>query len=80
MFSMIYLVDDELRLELDDFTRDEIYKYRVNGTPEEFCRTKNAKKFLDLFLDIWDYKFDEEPNYNKILFLLAKIIIEKNSI
>jgi hypothetical protein len=36
--------------------------------------------FLEPLKEIWNYKFDEEPNYNKIRFLLAKIIIEKNGL
>jgi len=35
---------------------------------------------LEPFEEIWDYKFDDDPNYNKIRFLLAKIIIEKNGL
>ena len=39
-----------------------------------------SKLFLEPLKEIWNYKFDEEPNYNKIRFLLAKIIIEKNGL
>jgi hypothetical protein len=31
------MVDDEL--DICDLTRDEIYEYRVRGTPKEFCQT-----------------------------------------
>ena len=49
-------------------------------SPEEICPTSDSKQFLGYIKEVYSLKFDEEPNYNKLNFLLAKILMNNNQI
>ena len=52
---------------------------KVYMSAEELCSGK-AKIFTPVFEEILSYKFKESPNYSKIIFMLAKIIIEEKNV
>jgi hypothetical protein len=48
-------------------------------TPQELCiEGQNSSKLLPLAIEAFNYKFDETPDYNKLKFLLCKILLDKN--
>ena len=53
---------------------------KLNLTPETLCgteeTTKDTHRLQDFVREVMSYSFDEEPNYNKLRFLLTRALID----
>ena len=47
-------------------------------TPAIYCITSKTKQFLPFISEVWGLQYEEEPNYNKLKFLLTKILLEND--
>jgi len=47
-------------------------------TPAELCVSNESKKIYPVVKEVYGLKFDEEPNYNKLIFLLVKELMAVN--
>jgi len=51
---------------------------KVTMTPEELCISDESKKIYPFLKEVYKLKFDEEPNYNKLNFILVKELMSQN--
>ena len=66
------------RLLGDDPENELFVEYKKQTSAEEFCR-QNKSKFLSEALDhIYSLKYEETPDYSKIIFLLKKGLMDMN--
>lgn len=45
---------------------------------EELCVSNESKKIYPFLKEVYSLKFDEEPNYNKLNFILVKELMAVN--
>jgi hypothetical protein len=45
---------------------------------EELCVSNDSKKIYPFLKEVYSLKFDEEPNYNKLSFILVKELMQMN--
>ena len=45
-------------------------------TPKDLCQSVEAKTFLPFVEEIFSYKFEDTPNYNKLRFYLTKALLD----
>jgi hypothetical protein len=64
------------RAGLDMRNRKKEYsQIKLNSTPEEIC-TGDAIIFKDILEQIYEMKYEEEPDYARILFHFEKILLD----
>jgi hypothetical protein len=51
---------------------------KINMTPEELCSSEYSRLILPYLSEVYTLKFDEEPDYNKLGFLLVKELMSIN--
>lgn len=57
-----------------------IKRKKNNLKPFQFCKEQNSEHFIDFAQYIYDLKFEEEPNYGFLRFMLQKNLMEKGSV
>ena len=55
-----------------------IGKGKLNMSPEEICPSAESRELVPFVKEIYSLGFNEEPNYNKLNFLLAKVLMNSN--
>ena len=48
--------------------------------PKDICPSYESRLLLPFVEEIYSLTFNEEPNYNKLHFLLAKVLMDSNLI
>jgi hypothetical protein len=91
-YLLIYIVDGDLEFmkghcesgdERMSSNSDEfisIGKAKLNMTPKDICPSPESRELLPFVEEIYNLRFDEEPNYNKLSFLLVKILMNSNQV
>ena len=54
----------------------KFYKNKIDSTAESACKITGCPEFLDFASLIYELKYDEKPDYNKLRFLLTKILLD----
>lgn len=68
--------DDNMSSNSDEFI--SIGKAKLGMSPKEICPSIESRELLPFVQEIYSLRFDEEPNYSKLNFLLAKILMNLN--
>lgn len=79
MYSLVYLVNETTDWAYEHITdieeqRDCIYKFKKNATPEDIC-SGEAYALTPILKMIYNLRYDEDPNYEKIVFEFSKAIM-----
>ena len=53
-------------------------KMKQTYTPQLLCQSDEAKRMLEFVQNIFDLEYEECPNYDKLRFMLLKIMLEVN--
>lgn len=82
-YLLIYLLDGDLEFmksdpENEDMESNEFQQIgllKVKMTPKDLCKSSDCKKLYPFIKEVYNLKFDEEPNYNKLRFLLVNELL-----
>jgi len=87
-YLLLYLIDGDLEYmkdgDADKHPQDQAAEFqkiglkKVTMTPEELCLSNESKKIYPFLKEVYSLKFDEEPNYNKLNFILVKELMSVN--
>ena len=47
---------------------------------DEYCKLPENKMLLSFVTEVWQLGYEEEPDYNKLKFMLTKILIDKGEV
>ena len=47
-------------------------------TIDDLCLTSDLEILRPFITEVWDIEYTEEPNYNKLKFMLVSILLENN--
>ena len=53
-------------------------QFKINSSAEEFCAKAETRFLTPVLQEAYLLKYDEEPNYNKLRFLLEKELLDGN--
>ena len=56
----------------------QIGQLKLQMAPRDLCPSYESKQLLPFVEEIYGMRFEEEPNYSKLNFLLAKILMNHN--
>ena len=75
-----YMKDGENEQQSQDQASEfqKIGLKKVTMTPEELCISNESKKIYPFLKEVYGLKYDEEPNYNKLNFILVKELMSEN--
>jgi casein kinase 1 len=68
--------DDNMSSNSDEFIK--IGKAKLSMRPKDICPSFESQQILPFIQEIYSLRFDEEPNYNKLNFLLVKVLMNHN--
>ena len=70
MYMLVYLTTDKFSFPEHYTPADinDIARFKANTTPLDICQ--NSKFLLPFAEEVYELKFEEKPNYNKLKFLL----------
>ena len=57
---------------------EETKENKLKLDPKEVCSPKRTQFLIKFCEEIYSYGYDEQPNYNKLIFLLEKELIEEH--
>ena len=63
----------------DESILEQVSRIKKQMTPEDVCRDK-AQALLPFYREILTYKFDQEPDYQKLKWLLKCLLLENNTV
>jgi hypothetical protein len=49
-------------------------------TIDDLCLTSDLEILKPFIAEVWELKYSEEPNYNKLKFMLVSILVENNAV
>ena len=80
---MAFLTSEEFMFLRDETLSDyenlcKLQKLKQVTTVEEICQTSNCNHFIEFGKLAYSIEFDEEPNYNKLRFLLEKNLLQQD--
>ena len=81
-YFMAFLTSEEFMFLRDETLSDyenlcKLQKLKQVTTVEEICQTSNCNHFIEFGKLAYSIEFDEEPNYNKLRFLLEKNLLQQ---
>jgi hypothetical protein len=68
--------DDNMSSNSDEFIK--IGKAKLSMRPKDICPSFESQQMLPFIQEIYSLRFDEEPNYSKLNFLLVKVLMNHN--
>ena len=88
LINLIYLLlslnnDFEIvKLDTDHLTLLEYFKHVITlkreMTIDDYCNSSDAKLLRPFITEVWGLSYEEEPNYDKLKFLLSKILLDQD--
>lgn len=82
-YLLVYMIQGSLSIlnvgNLDKHQQfEQICMAKNQLTPQALCKSRRASPFLDFVMEVHCLAFDQQPDYNKLRFMLLQIMIENN--
>jgi hypothetical protein len=92
-YLMIYMITgdipfirDENQQPLPDHQAEQrreferVKKLKNDLTPNQLCNLPESRLLLPFVEDVYSLKYDEEPDYSKLRFMLLKALLERDQV
>ena len=76
VYSLVFAQDGFQSILTKAQDEEEIRAFKLKATAEEFCAGPNTHYLTPILEVAMAYKFEETPNYQKLKFLMSKVLIE----
>ena len=53
-------------------------EFKKTETPKKFCETNDCEFLIEALEECYSLRYDQEPNYAKLKFILQKALLEEN--
>ena len=71
---------DEIAEKEDTEIFSDIKQIKQGLTPETLCCRDNLKPLIPFITEVNNLSFDEQPDYNKLKFMLVKILLDQDEL
>ena len=61
----------------DTIDYDRFREFKVEETAKEFCEVADCEFLIEVLEECYAIKYDEEPNYDKIKFIMKNALLEE---
>lgn len=73
---------DIVKLDTSNMNSIEYFRYvtklKRDLTLDDYCHSPKSRELRPFMDEVWKLEYEEEPNYDKLKFLLANILLQQN--
>ena len=55
-------------------------EFKIDASPEDFCTVNDQEFLIEALKYCFELRYDEEPNYAKLRFILTKALLGSNEV